>query len=178
MHTFYVLTGGPGSGKSALIEALQMKGYLCVEEVARQIIQEQVEIGGEALPWINRQLFTELMLSRSILTYNITRKNTSQITLFDRGVVDVLGYAQLENLVIKDHYLNAVKKFRYNKKVFIAPPWEEIYVNDKERKQSFKEAIRVHSFMVKCYIEAGYDLVELPKCSIEERADFLVRNLV
>jgi predicted ATPase len=32
---FFVITGGPGSGKSALIEALQQSGYVTSVEVGR-----------------------------------------------------------------------------------------------------------------------------------------------
>jgi predicted ATPase len=37
---FYTITGGPGSGKTSLINELQKRGYRCMAEVARQLIQE------------------------------------------------------------------------------------------------------------------------------------------
>ncbi len=50
-----VLTGGPGSGKSTLIEVLHRRGYPHSQEAGRAIIQEQVSIGGNALPWGDRR---------------------------------------------------------------------------------------------------------------------------
>jgi predicted ATPase len=44
---FYVLTGGPGAGKTTLLNQLEEMGYMCVPEVAREIIREQMRIGGD-----------------------------------------------------------------------------------------------------------------------------------
>ena len=43
---FFVITGGPGSGKSALIEELQRSGYVTSVEAGRGIIRDQAAIGG------------------------------------------------------------------------------------------------------------------------------------
>lgn len=57
-----VITGGPGSGKSTLIDALITKGYTCLPEAGRGVIQTQVSINGNALPWSDRMAFAEWML--------------------------------------------------------------------------------------------------------------------
>src|SRR3546814_16640429 len=46
---FHVITGGPGTGKSPLIEALAVEGFDHMPEAGRAIIREQVAIGGAAL---------------------------------------------------------------------------------------------------------------------------------
>ena len=48
-ETFFVLTGGPGSGKSTLIQALDEAGYSTMGEAGRAIIQEQAAIGGKGI---------------------------------------------------------------------------------------------------------------------------------
>ena len=35
-----IITGGPSSGKTSIIEALKDEGYSCFDEVSREIIQE------------------------------------------------------------------------------------------------------------------------------------------
>ena len=50
-NNFYILSGGPGSGKTALINALAKQGLPCMPEAGRAIIQDQMAIGGSALPW-------------------------------------------------------------------------------------------------------------------------------
>ncbi|BFO11002.1 hypothetical protein GGER_35120 [Serratia rubidaea] len=64
-----ILTGGPGSGKSTLIDALARRGYACSTEAGRAIIQQQVATGGNALPWEDRQAFAERMLSHEICAW-------------------------------------------------------------------------------------------------------------
>lgn len=51
----FVITGGPGSGKSTLIDELAKHGIRGMPEAGRSIIQDQVAIGGEALPWSDRR---------------------------------------------------------------------------------------------------------------------------
>ena len=56
---FFVLTGGPGSGKTTLIDALAARGYACSLEAGRAVIRHQQDIGGNALPWGDRALFAD-----------------------------------------------------------------------------------------------------------------------
>jgi predicted ATPase len=51
---FFVLTGGPGSGKTALIDALRSAGFTTSVEAGRGIIRDQSAIGGSACPGMIR----------------------------------------------------------------------------------------------------------------------------
>ncbi|WP_321163363.1 MULTISPECIES: AAA family ATPase [unclassified Sphingomonas] len=62
---FHIITGGPGSGKTTLIDALAAEGIRHMPEAGRAIIRDQVAIGGSALPWADRAAFADLMLARS-----------------------------------------------------------------------------------------------------------------
>ena len=64
---------------------------------------------------------------------------------FDRGIPDTLAYARLIELDDREYIELAVDKYRYSEQVFILPPWESIYHTDKERKQSFDEAVDTYS---------------------------------
>ncbi|AFI85472.1 hypothetical protein Q7A_2684 [Methylophaga nitratireducenticrescens] len=54
MNNFIVFTGGPGSGKTSVINRLKALNYQCATEVGRKVIQRQVEIQGTALYWGKR----------------------------------------------------------------------------------------------------------------------------
>ena len=172
MNTF-IITGGPGTGKTTLIEELKQKGYNCVDEVARQIIKEQVLNNGDALPWKDQEKYTFLMLERSVDTF-LKNKNNSSVTFFDRGIPDTLAYAHIIQLEISAELTEAVRKYRYNSIVFILPSWEEIYKTDSERKQTFAESIEVYNTLKRTYQDCGYQLVEVPKLKVKERVDFIL----
>lgn len=173
---FFVLTGGPGSGKSTLIEALRQAGYARSIEAGRSIIRDQVATDGRALPWSDPLAFAELMLSWEIRSYR-TAQDCSGPVFFDRGLPDVVGYLRLLGLPVPEHMHKAAATFRYNHTAFIAPPWREIFTEDRERKQDFNEAVRTYQSMVETYTELGYELVEIPRAPLEERLSFILQHV-
>ena len=82
---FYVLTGCSGAGKSSIIQALKARGILCVDEAGRQIVQEQVRIGGDGTPWQDRIKFRDLLLSRYMYLFEQVTERTQSV-FFDRGI--------------------------------------------------------------------------------------------
>jgi predicted ATPase len=169
---FFIVTGGPGSGKSTLIEALTAQGVAHMPEAGRAIIQDQVAIGGTALPWSDRAAYAELMLSWEMRSYREAQWVTGPV-LFDRGAPDILGYLKLSGLPAPAHIRRAAEGLRYNRQVFLAPPWPEIFVQDAERKQSVEEAEATCRALVEVYSELGYELVTLPMAPVPERARFV-----
>ena len=99
------------------------------------------------------------------------------MVFFDRGVPDVLGYLRLIGVPTPEHVKKATQIFRYNRRVFIAPPWREIFQQDKERKQEWDEAVRTHEAMVATYTACDYELVELPRATVEDRVHFVLQNV-
>ena len=63
---FFIFTGGPGSGKTSVLNELNKRGYFIVPEVAREIIKAQRAISGDAIHTGNRDAFRDLMLEQSI----------------------------------------------------------------------------------------------------------------
>lgn len=172
----YVVTGGPGSGKSALVAALAADGVRVSDEAGRAVIRQQTAIGGQALPWADRLLFAELMLSWDMRAHEAALA-VGEATLFDRGAPDVLGYLALCGIEAPAHMRKAAETFRYADEVFVAPPWREIFTQDAERRQDFPEAERTFDAMIEVYTQLGYRLVELPKASVADRAAFVRARL-
>jgi predicted ATPase len=172
----FVITGGPGSGKTTLIEALGAHGIFTMPEAGRAIIQDQVALGGEALPWADQRAFAELMLSWEMRSYRAAL-NLNGPVIFDRGVPDVLGYLRVSGIDIPGHMDRAARMFRYHHRVFIAPPWPEIFALDAERKQSFEVARATYEAMIETYSGLGYDLIKLPLESVEKRMKFLLATI-
>lgn len=171
-----VLSGCSGAGKSSLLAELGHRGFAIYEEPGRQVVKEQLYIGGDALPWGNVGQFVELTISRSIHHMVIAARN-DQVSFFDRGIVDQISGLRHSNLPIPDHLSTAVERLRYNETVFVVPPWPEIFGNDAERRHSFDDAVSSYASLLRTYETFGYRIVPVPKVDVSARADFVLHVL-
>ncbi len=175
-ENFFILTGGPGVGKTSVINELVKKDYNCIEESARKIIACEMAENGDALPWKDKVKYSELMLEHSVSDF-IAAGRYEKVCFFDRGIPDTYGYNVLEKLPVSAFLESAVVKYRYNPDVFIFPPWEEIYHTDGERKQGFPEAIETYHILKTVYMDLGYRVIEVPTISIEKRIEFILGRI-
>src|SRR5271163_1684267 len=118
---FIVLSGCSGGGKSSLLAELACRGFATYEEPGRQVVKEQLLIGGDALPWANADLFLELTISRSI-HHLVQAARSDAIAFFDRGIIDQLGGYGARGLEIPSHFRRAAEQFRYCETAFFVPP--------------------------------------------------------
>jgi predicted ATPase len=172
---FFVLSGGPGAGKTTLIEALRANGLATIQEAGRGVIRAEMQAGGSALPWVDPVQFAERMFEWELRSYREAGRREGAV-FFDRGLPDTLGYLRLEGLKAPPWMEEEVRRLRYNARVFIAPPWKEIFGRDEERRQSWQISVRTYDVMVKTYTGLGYALVELPRASVAERMAFVLNH--
>ncbi|MES2872670.1 MAG: AAA family ATPase [Bacteroidota bacterium] len=170
-----IITGGPGSGKTTLINSLEQLSYNCSKEASRQLIIEQVAKKSDCLPWINLGAFADLVLERIILLYENASKE--QITFFDRGIPDIIAYLTAAKLPVPSAYYDALTQYPYNNTVLILPPWPEIYLNDDERWQTYEESVAIYQAIRETYQSLNFTLVEVPKTSISGRVAFVTDQL-
>lgn len=176
-NNFYVITGGPGVGKTTLLKELRNRCYEVVPEIARELIKEQQAHNGEALPWKDKNLYKEVMFDLSIKSYwEISKILCDEKPIFfDRGFLDTICYAKIIQSGIDKRMESYAQNWKYNKNVFVLPPWQDIYQTDSERKQDWKEAVLTFEKMCETYRTYGYDIVEIPKVSVSKRADFILK---
>ncbi len=136
---FFVVTGGPGAGKTSLITELARRGFHTIPESGRAVIREEMQSCGDALPWADRMAYAERMLERDLRAYSAAQALPGPV-IFDRGIPDIMGYLTLCSLPVPPHVAAAAKAARYNASVFLAPYWDEIFTQDSERKQNRAEA--------------------------------------
>jgi len=169
-----IITGAPGTGKTSILDALQQKGHSVFKEVARAVIKEELLLNSDVLPWKNINAFSKKVLPLQI---NNHQKAVKGLNFYDRGIPDIAAYQKKSNEDIFEELENAIHRYRYHNNVFITPPWPEIYAMDNERKEHFEEAMLIHEYLVKYYTQYNYELIEIPKLSIEERVKFLLQRV-
>lgn len=168
----FIISGGPGSGKSTLTAGLQQRGFSCSAEVSRRMIIEQVALGTDCLPWLDVSCFSVKVLQEMISEWN--RMTVDEDTFFDRGIPDIIAYLKLAGLPVADLYYESLKLHPYATLVFILPPWKEIYVNDPERWQTYEEAVSINLAICEAYRSCGFELLEVPAMDVDQRVEFVI----
>lgn len=163
----WILTGAPGSGKTAILDAL--RGSLrCVDEPARRVFAEQRAIGGAGTPARDPARFVEMLLEVAIADHERASRDGGP-ALFDRGIPDCIAYA-VHLGVDPGPSVSASDRYRYREEVFILEPWEEIYATDDERTMTFADTVAFHAALEDAFDRAGYRRVSVPRGSVAERA--------
>jgi predicted ATPase len=168
----YIITGAPGTGKSSLLSELKMLGYNVKEEVSRQLIYEQQKINGSMLPWIDIDSFAAECYTRMLRDADSVN---GAVTFFDRGIPDIQAYISFYKKT--DSAAEAWENNNYSKTVFYCPLWEEIFVQDEQRPQTFNEAREIDLCLRRIYLSSGFALLELPKTDVHTRAQFILNSI-
>src|SRR5690606_12657530 len=87
-----------------------------------------------------------------------------------------IGYMEMENIKISQEIQDYLSTALY-KKIFILPPWEDIYVTDAERKQTWQEALETFESMKNDYEKYGYEVIEVRRLTLAERVQFIEKNI-
>ena len=171
-----VIIGGPSSGKTSLLEVLENLGYICKKEVSREIIIEAKKRGVNQIFLEDPLWFSEKLIDQRIVQFQEANKVFENHIFFDRGIPDVVSYLDYIKCNYPKRFITECYNYKYDE-VFILPPWKEIYIRDNERYETFSQAIEINNFLVKWYTKFGYVLKEIPKCSVENRIDFIFENI-
>lgn len=171
-----VIIGGPGSGKSTIINYLTNKGFSCYPEISRQVTLEAREKGIDQLFLEQPLLFSELLLKGRINQFNSAKHEDSKFVFIDRGIPDVVAYMDFIGDTYPEIFAKACEEHRYDQ-IFLLPPWEEIYLSDNERYETYEQAVEIHKHLTKTYESYGYNLVDVPKDTVQNRVDFILNHL-
>jgi predicted ATPase len=170
----FVITGGPGAGKTTILKALAARGYPHASDSARAIIRERLASGLSPRPPLER--FGNEILHRDIARYWETRA-TDHPVFFERGIVDALCMLDQQQAISLEEAEAYVRSFPYNKVALLMPPWEAIYRTGAERDQTFAESVQVFESVRKWYARWDYETVEVPCMAIDQRVNFILQTI-
>ena len=171
-----MLIGGPGTGKSSVLDELERRGFICMSEISREITLEARKKGIEQLFLKEPVLFSKLLLEGREKQYIDAITHKSDFVFFDRGIPDIHAYMDFTKKDYPDFFKAKSLKFKYDH-VFLFKPWKEIFTSDNERYESFEESIIIDTYLQKSYRELNYMIIEVPFDIIEKRTDFILNQL-
>ncbi|WP_096176517.1 AAA family ATPase [Cohaesibacter sp. ES.047] len=169
-----LLTGCSGGGKSTLLDALADRGFATMPEPGRRIVADELAGDGKALPWVDMNAFA--LRAIEVAKADLERaKRLDGPVFFDRGLIDAAVALEHSGGPTASETLGQTPP--YAKRVFIVPPWQELFVGDDERRHDFDAAVQEHLRITRTLEKLGYTLHVLPKVSVTERAELVLTKL-
>ena len=165
---FVAISGCSGGGKSTLLAALAERGFATVAEPGRRLLADGV------LPWGDPVAFVRRAADLAIADYASAALMPGWV-FFDRGVIDAAS--ALTHLTGEPALTELGQRYRYHRRVFLAPPWPDIYVQDDARRHGLDRALAEHDRLARDIPTLGYDVLELPRTSVAERVVFVLATL-
>jgi predicted ATPase len=161
---WYVLTGGPSSGKTETIKALSRLGYITFPETARVYIDQEIK-KGKSIEEIRKD---EAEFQNKVLELKIELEEEAprdKIVFFDRGIPDTIAYCEAHGFA-SQKALNVSRTKKYKKIFFL----EQLsFEKDYARIENDAIIKKLNKLLKKCYKDLGYEVVEIPVMSIQER---------
>jgi predicted ATPase len=170
---WYVLTGGPGSGKTTTIEIIASRGYKTTIEHARHYIQTQLQIGRT----VDEVRKNQEEFQMGVLGMQIEQEamlNPMDTVFLDRALPDALAYYYFLDLPVNRKITDALNLYRY-KKVFILECLP--LVQDYARREDDIAQKKIHELLIKVYSDLHFPIMHVPVLPPEERVDYLLNNL-
>jgi predicted ATPase len=121
-------------------------------------------------------LFSKLLLDGRVHQYKESENKEIDIIFFDRGIPDINAYMDHSKLKYPNIFREKSTKYRYHT-IFILPPWKEIYITDDERYESYELSISIYKNLVNTYSDLNYKIIEVPKDTVNNRIDFILKSI-
>lgn len=168
---WYVITGGPSSGKTVLLQELQKLGYYTVKEASRVLIDKYKKKGISTKELRKDEaLFQQRLLQIKLEVEERTPKD--KVVFFDRAIPDSVAYYKVCGLDARD--IERISRNRYRKIFFLEQlPFQQDYA----RTEDEATVRKLNQLLLESYKNLGYEVVFVPAVSIEERLKLVLAHL-
>jgi predicted ATPase len=174
----FILTGAPGSGKTAILRQLEIEGFSVVEEAATDVIAIE-QARGVAEPWKGARFIdsiTELQRRRQI------RKSfeAEDVQFHDRSVVCTAALSIYLGYRISETLRQEVERIRsesiFDRRVFFIQNLGFV-TPSAARRISLEEALRFEQIHFEIYEGFGFEIMSIKQATVEERVA-MIRGIV
>lgn len=172
-NNWYVITGAPSSGKSTIINRLAELGFKIHEEVGKAYIDKELS-AGKTLEEINVASPTFDITCAEIQHNSEALLNPTNLIIFDRGMLDALGYFTYYKWPIPQNLRDWCDASSY-KKVFLFELLD--YNKDYFRVEDVETALGLQEVFRQVYQDAGYDIITVPPDSVENRLALVLKHI-
>jgi predicted ATPase len=176
---WHVLTGTPGSGKTAILRQLEQDGFMVVEEAATDVIA-LAQAGGEAEPWaspgfadrivalqLRRERLAAACHGRARVFFDRSPACTIALSRFLGHPVSPLLAAEVDRAVAERRYGEAV--FFVRGQGFVTPT--------AARRISPADAAAFEKVHEETYAELGFRLIDVAPGPLADRVGLVKRAI-
>ncbi|GGG43769.1 AAA family ATPase [Bizionia arctica] len=170
---WYVITGGPSTGKTTMINMLAERGYKTTIEHARHYI-DTMRVDGQTVEELrsNKREFQHGVLKMQI--EQEASLNPNDVVFLDRAIPDGLAYYQFLGLEVDKILKEAMRKVNY-KMIFILDKLP--LVNDYARLESKNDQNQIHNLITEVYESLPFPVIHVPVLPPSERTNFILNSI-
>jgi predicted ATPase len=163
-----VITGGPSTGKTTIINLLEVMGQKVVHELATKIIKE-----GKYLPWVDRAKFQSEVLRRQLAAEAAILDFDNPIFL-DRGAFDGEAYYIADGLPVPPAF-STIDPSQYDLAFLI----EELNFFDQNevRREDLEFTKKISATLEGCYTSRSIRVIRVPAMMPHARVEFILKHV-
>jgi predicted ATPase len=166
----YILTGGPGVGKTSILNALANLNYSVISEAATDIISQEQTLGIER-PQLQPG-FDDKVIELQRRRQQEAVSSKASVVFFDRSPVDVEAYAKgfsgQASSTIAEEVTSIVDQRYYDTMVFLIEKLPFV-TKDGIRYEDLEQSMQIEAWIKEQYLKYSYKLIPIPaKADLED----------